>query len=287
MFELDTKNHDISEKRNPMIFSVASGKGGVGKTLTTIHLALSWQNLGYKVLVIDGDLGLANIDVILGLHADLTVHDVVEKGLELGEIALNGPLGLKILPSGSGVAELTELAPLKRLLLSTKLKTYVGEFDIVLIDNGAGINLNVREFTSIANQHIVVTTPEPHALTDAYALIKVLSTEKGVRDFQLLINMSRTDSEASSAYQRISKVASEYLGVNTAYLGSIPLDQQVTSFVRSARLSNDTFTHTIAGQKWSKLSQKLVRYKSPRPSLHQSESSYIHYEPRQVSGKIL
>lgn len=251
--------HGIRPNKKPQIFSVSSGKGGVGKTLTTIHLALSWQNLGKDVLIIDGDLGLANIDVMLGLHAKKTIHDVIEENCNVADIALDGPFGLKILPGGSGIAGLSNLSSVQRHVLSSKLKMYINSFDVVVIDNGAGINSNVTEFTKMAQQSVIVTTPEPHAITDAYALIKVLSESIPGHKIKVLINMARTKTEAENVYLRLSEVARQFLGVHVDFLGSIPSDPQVTGMVRGGNIAKGHSIQTLAGQSWRTIGSVLAQ----------------------------
>lgn len=243
----------------PEIYSVASGKGGVGKTLTTIHLALSWQNQGNDVLIIDGDLGLANVDIMLGLHARRSIYDVIEGSHEMTDIALDGPFGVKILPSGSGIAALSELSKVQRHLLSTKLRDYIEGFDIVIIDNGAGINSNVKDFSSLAKRSIVVTTPEPHAITDAYALIKVLSETDCKKDFRLLVNMAQTPREAQNVFDRLSGVSRQFLGVCVSYLGHIPSDPQLSAAIRGDHIGTGRSIRTLAGQSWGKISYELSK----------------------------
>lgn len=247
---------NITNKK-PYIFSVASGKGGVGKTLTTIHLALSWQNLGNDVLIIDGDLGLANVDVVLGLHANKTINDVIEGECDVTDIAIDGPYGMKILPAGSGITGLSELTSVQRHVLMSKLKAYINRFDVVLIDNGAGVNSNVREFTKMAHETVVVTTPEPHAITDAYALIKVLSESSPDHKMRLLINMARTPREAENVYSRLAEVAMQFLGVSIRYLGFIPNDPQLTTMVRNGQIARGHSAQTLAGQSWRSISSRL------------------------------
>ena len=256
----DTHGFGASINRNNVeVISVSSGKGGVGKTLTTIHLALSWQNLGKDVLIIDGDLGLANVDVMLGLHARRNISDVIEGECELQDVALDGPFGIKVLPAGSGIASLANLTGIKRHLLGSKLRKYIQRFDTAIIDNGAGINHNVIEFCKLAEKTVIVTTPEPHAITDAYALVKVLS-ESGVNThLELLVNMSKTPKEAENVYSRLSEVAQQFLGVHVGYLGSVPNDSQVATLIRAGHIAKGQSIQTLAGQSWRKISGRLEK----------------------------
>ena len=243
---------------SPEIISVVSGKGGVGKTLTTIHLAFSWQNAGKEVLIVDGDLGLANIDVVLGLHPKRNISDVLERGATIEDVTLEGPFGVKILPAGSGITDLANLSNLKRHLLSSKLKKYLRNFDIVLVDNGAGINKNVTEFCKMSTRSLVLTTPEPHAITDAYAMIKVLKQSGIVHPLSLLVNMAKTTKEAENVFNRLAEVSMKFLSLKINFLGSIPIDQHLGQMVRRGAISRGQSIQTISGQGWRTIGETII-----------------------------
>src|SRR5262245_10883236 len=159
------------------VLSFTSGKGGVGKTHIVVNLAYALQSLGARVMLLDADLGLANVDVLLGLAPRFTIQDVLDGHKTLDDVLVTGPAGMLILPAGSGVPELAELNDSQRLQLLTILETLEHDIDFLLIDTGAGISANVMYFNVAAQDIVVIVTPEPTSITDAYALMKVLSTK--------------------------------------------------------------------------------------------------------------
>ncbi|MEZ4744211.1 MAG: MinD/ParA family protein [Bdellovibrionota bacterium] len=245
-------------KKRSLVITISSGKGGVGKTLTTVNFALAASRMGLKVLIFDGDLGLANVDVVLGLQARYNIRDVFNGHAKIEDIILDGPLGVKIIPSGSGIASLQQLTLLQKQLLASELYSLDGLFDIVLIDTGAGISDNVIHLNLIADQSIVVTTPEPHAMTDAYALIKVIKESRSTCLTSLLVNMTRTESEGQNVAKRICDVAEKFMNSHIKYLGSVPQDAQVSRSVLIRRAISEDSIHTLSGQAWNKIARSML-----------------------------
>lgn len=240
------------------VISIASGKGGVGKTLTTVNIAVAAQRLGLRTLVLDGDLGLANVDVVLGLQAKYHLIDVLEGHVGLDEILLTGPLGLRVIPSGSGISRLTELSKVERLRILDGIQSMSETFDLLIIDTGAGISSNVLHLNSVADRILVVTTPEPHAMTDAYAFIKVMNEEYNINTFDLLVNQTRAEGDGEQVAQRIGDVARRFLNAEVSFLGSVPFDPQLQRLVLARRAATEHSTCTIAGQQWNKIAQDLL-----------------------------
>lgn len=248
----------VAKKHSPMVISITSGKGGVGKTLTTVNTAVSLKRMGYSVLILDGDFGLSNVDVVLGLQARSNIRDVLDGHADLRDIIVEGPMGLKVIPSGSGVASLTNLSHAQRQNLLTQVENFDEPFDVLLIDTGAGIGDNVLHFNAQSDQIVVVTTPEPHALTDAYALIKVMSENYGRKDFNLMVNQTKSAEEGLKIFERIAEVANRFLNIEVAYLGHVPLDPQVPKSVMARRAASEQSTFTLAGQAWNQMARSLV-----------------------------
>jgi len=218
--------------RTTRVFSITSGKGGVGKTAVTANLAVAMAQLGKRVLILDADLGLANVDVMLGLapHFNLNHFFIGEQTLEA--ILVEGPSGIKILPAGSGVQTFTRLDSQQKLRLLEALDAMHNDFDVVLIDTEAGISENVTYFNTAAQEIIVVTTPEPTAITDAYALMKVLSTHYHEKHFNLLVNLVQSEEEALDVFRKLTMVANRYLDISIDYLGSLPTDRMMIDAIR-------------------------------------------------------
>lgn len=270
----------------PKVIAVTSGKGGVGKTLSTVHLAVAAQRMGHSVLILDGDMGLANVDVVLGLQARYNIRDVLDGHVSLQDIILTGPLGIDVIPSGSGIASLTNLSYVQQQQIIDQIPSIHKTYDILFIDTGAGIASSVTHFCSIADHVLVVTTPEPHALTDAYALIKVLAESHGVKRPHLMINQTRIESEGLKSASRITEVAMRFLDVQVSYAGHVPLDPQVTRSVMQRRAASEQSTYTISGQAWSQIARKLLGMSAANQHADAQDfwRSLLRQEPVRVEG---
>lgn len=242
----------------PRVISVTSGKGGVGKTNIVTNLAYALAKTGTKVLVLDADLNLANVDILLGLTPRFNLHHVFTGEKSLAEILVKGPGGLYILPASSGIMELSDLTEQQRLYFLGEMQTLHNQFDILLIDTAAGINNNVVYFNLAAQERIVLLTPEPTALTDAYALIKVLSSRHDVKKFRLLVNLARSEKEALEVFRKLSLVADRFLEtLSLDYLGFIPYDPKLQQAVRAQRLVSDLYPDAQSSRMFEKLSRQI------------------------------
>lgn len=213
--------------------------------------------MGYSVLILDGDFGLANVDVVLGLNARYNIKDVIDGNAELKDIIVQGPLGIDLIPSGSGISSLTQLSYTQRQALLSQLEKFNVHYDFVIIDTGAGISDNVLHFNSIADSVVVVTTPEPHAITDAYAIIKVLAEEHGVKCFNLLVNQTKSPDQGLKVFQRIAEVAERFLNIKVNSLGYVPSDPQISRQVMLRKTASESSTFTVAGQAWANAFRQL------------------------------
>jgi len=220
-------------KRPVRVITVTSGKGGVGKSNLTLALALALTSLGRRVLLWDADLGLANIDVLLGLKTTATIHDLLSGSKTLPEIIVQGPGGLKIMPAASGILELGELSEGQKERLLSEFDDWDEDLDFLLIDTSAGLGSNVVYFNLAAQERIVVVTGEPTSITDAYALIKVLSTRYQQNSFQILPNLVAGEKEAKNVFGLLSTVADRHLSVSLSLIGFVPRDPAVPAAVRA------------------------------------------------------
>jgi len=236
-------------KKPIRVMAVSSGKGGVGKSNVVINLALAFDRRGMKVLIMDADLGLANIDVLLGLTPKYNLSHVLSGEKQLEEVLIDGPGNVKIMPSGSGVHELTRLTDEQKLFMLELLEGLETDIDILLIDTSAGISDTVLYFNLAAHEKIIIVTPEPTSLTDAYALIKVLYSRHGERHFRVLVNSSTNELSGKAIFAKISKVADHFLdGLSLDYLGTIPHDIYVTKSVLKQRALLELFPDTPAAK---------------------------------------
>jgi len=211
----------------PRVIAVTSGKGGVGKSNLVVNLGLALARQGLKVLLIDADLGLGNLDILLGLTPSFTIHDVLAHRKTIAEVVVPGPEGLKILPASSGIPEMAELEPEQKLFLLNELDQLADHLDAVLIDTGAGISRNVLFFNLAAQEILVVATGEPTSITDAYALMKVLALQHGERRFRLVVNGVAHPEDGQVVYRTLLRVTERFLGqeISLDYLGVVPHDE--------------------------------------------------------------
>jgi len=230
------------------VLSVTSGKGGVGKTNIVANLAYALTERGLRVLVLDADLGLGNIDVLLGLNPLYTLHDVLRGDATLEEVLISGPGGMRILPAPSGQVELTNLSEADRLRFLSAIDDLEEDVDVFLIDTGAGIASNVCFFNMAAQEVYVVTNPEPTALTDAYALIKVMSREYGEKSFKLIVNEVSGEREAVSIFSHLTAVCDRFLNIRLELAGFVPVDAKLTRAVRDQQLVSERYPEAISSR---------------------------------------
>ncbi|MBU2842943.1 MinD/ParA family protein [Acidithiobacillus thiooxidans] len=222
--------------RNPIkVIAIASGKGGVGKTNVAVNLAVALAQQGAKPLLFDADLGLGNVDVLLGLSPRYNLSHVISGEKSMEEVLITGPRNISILPAASGVARMANLDAQSQANLIQGISDLSLDMDYLLIDLPAGIAGDLLTFSQAAQNILVVVSNEPASITDAYALIKVLSRNHGVRRFKVLPNMVRDQKEGDALFQRIAKVADGYLDVTLEQIGSIPLDPALRAAVRSQK----------------------------------------------------
>lgn len=223
------------------VLSVTSGKGGVGKTCVAVNLAYWLSKMGARVLLLDADLGLANVDVVLGLRPAFTLEHVLSGEKTLPEIMMDGPGGVRVLPAGSGVARLVELGEEDRMQVFQEFDALADPFDYLIVDTGAGISRNVLYFNSAVQDVIVVATPEPTSLTDAYALMKVLSEKGRGYRFRVLANMVADEREGKGVFARLSAVADKFLNISLSYLGHVVIDPGMPQAVRRQQAASVLF----------------------------------------------
>lgn len=245
-------------KEGPRVFSITSGKGGVGKTNMTGNLALSFSKMGKKVLIFDADFGLANIDIIFGIHPEYNIGHVLSGEKDLSEVIVEVAGGIGIIPAVSGENSMTELQDGQKLSLLSEFEALNDIFDVVLIDTAAGISSNVIYFNLAAEECIVIATGEPTSITDAYGIIKVLN-QKGAKRFKLLVNMVKDADEAKTVYFTLSQAADRFLsGVVLEYLGYIPFDSKLRSSVIERTPLMVKYPDSAAGRSITKLAKKLL-----------------------------
>ncbi|CAH2214004.1 MinD/ParA family protein [Tepidibacter aestuarii] len=227
---LSESNMDSNE--SPRVICVSSGKGGVGKTNFTLNLALALRQRGNRVLVIDADLGLANIEILLGIDIRYGFIDLVEDDIKIEDIMVDGPLGIKIISGGAGISEVADL-PIYKINKILNNMVYLKEYvDFILVDTGAGISKSVMSFVLAAQEVIVVTTPEPTSIADAYALIKVITKKTTDKAINMVINRVDNKKEAEMTFKKMEIVSKRFLNKPINYMGYISDDKNVRNSVK-------------------------------------------------------
>ena len=241
------------------VLAVSSGKGGVGKTNIVANLAYVLSKQDKKVLVVDADLGLNNIDILLGLNPKFHIGHVLSGEKNVQDIITEGPAGIHLLPAGGGVQELTQLDDQKKVVLIEEVDQVSSGYDFLIFDTGAGISTNVTYFCSAAHEILLVATTEPTSLTDVYALIKTLHTKHAQKYFRVIINSVGSESEARLIFKNLAAVADRFLpDVSVEYLGYILLDPVVTKAVRQQKAFSELYPDSKVTQCINRLVQKIV-----------------------------
>jgi flagellar biosynthesis protein FlhG len=250
----DRRDHSDSPIR---VIAITSGKGGVGKTNITANLAYFLSKMKKRIMIIDADMGLANIDLILGLTPKYNLYHVLKGEKTIADTMIEGPGGIKILPSASGIQEITELSKGQKLALLDELNAINETLDFVLIDTGAGIAGNVMYFNMAAKEIIVVTSPEPTSLTDAYAMIKILYRRYARKRFRVLVNMVKDPAEGKEIFKRLSHATDHFLNITIEYLGYILYDEKLPEAVKRQKALAELHPYSPASKCLASLAEKL------------------------------
>ncbi len=225
----------MSQVRPVQVIAVSGGKGGVGKSNISVNLSIALAELRRRVVLLDADLGLANVDVLLGVRATHTLADVLAGTHSLNDVLVNGPAGMKIVPASSGVQRMAELSTAEHVGLINAFNELSDQVDILVIDTAAGISDTVISFVRAANEVIVVVCDEPSSITDSYALIKLLNKDYGMFRFRVVANMTRTPQEGLNMFNKLNTVCEKFLDVSLQFVGQIPFDENVRKAVQKQK----------------------------------------------------
>ncbi len=243
---------------SPLLIAVTSGKGGVGKTTLSVNLAVTFAAKGRRVLVVDGDLGLANVDIMFGVKPKYNFHHLINGDKSLEDIIVRGPGGIDLMPASSGISSLANLDADQQMVVLGQLETLKNRYDVILIDTAAGIGSNVLHFAASAMYVLVVVTHEPTSLADSYAIIKVLRQNYNVHRFQLVVNSAYNEKAALRVYQTLSDIADNFIDVVIDYMGMIPKDEKISSSILSQRPFVEMFPSAPCSIALNKLSDALL-----------------------------
>lgn len=226
---------NLARSKPVKVIAVTAGKGGVGKSNVSVNLAVALAQQNKNVMLLDADLGLANIDIMLGLHTKYNLSHVIQGICHLSDIILHGPNGIRVIPAASGTEFMTQLSPAEHAGIIDSFNELTDDLDYMIIDTAAGISDTVLSFTRSSQELIVVVCDEPTSLTDAYALIKVMSKRYEWKHFHILANMVRNLKDGRELFNKLFRVSEQFLDVHLDYLGAIPFDEAVHKAVKKQK----------------------------------------------------
>jgi flagellar biosynthesis protein FlhG len=244
--------------------AVTGGKGGVGKTNVSVNLAVAAAEIGHRVMVLDADLGLANIDVVLGLHPKFDLSDVLRGERTLEEIVVDGPAGIRVVPGASGIKDMAELSAAEHAGIVSAFSDVGGRVDTLIIDTAAGISDSVISFSRASHELLVVVCDEPASITDAYAIIKLMNRDFGHQRFRILANMVRSAQEGREIYNKMCRVTDRYLDVTLSFLGAIPYDDALRKAVRAQRTVVESYPRSRVTQAFRNLAKRIDTWPQPQ-----------------------
>jgi flagellar biosynthesis protein FlhG len=245
-----------ARRSSTRIISITSGKGGVGKTNIVANLGYQLSRAGQRVLILDADLGLGNLDILLGLAPRFNLSHVLSGEKTIRDIVVRGPGELSILPAASGIQELTQLSREQKMRLLSALDQILDSIDILLIDSAAGISPNVMDFSVSAQEIMVVVTPEPTSITDAYALMKVLSTRYAEKTCRLIVNQVSSEQEGREIFRQLNLVTQKFLAINMDYFGCIQQDENLVRCVKQQRIISQANPESVAAYGFRNLARR-------------------------------
>ena len=262
----------MASKKPVQVIAVSSGKGGVGKTNVSVNLSLAMVEAGQRVLLMDADLGLANVDLLLGLRSEYNLSHVISGERSLEEVVVTGPEGLKIIPAASGMQMMSELSPSQHAGVIRSFSDLSMPLDVLVVDTAAGISDGVISFVKASNEVIVVVCNEPTSLTDAYALIKVMSEDHGIQKFNILANSVRDPQEGIKLFKKLSRVTDYYLDVTLSFMGAVPYDEYLVKAVKKQRAVLQSFPQSPSSIAFRKIAKTVMSWPVP-----QSASGHLEF----------
>ncbi len=257
-------------KRTAKVITVTSGKGGVGKTNITINLAIALSEQGFRVIILDADFGLANIDVLFGIVPKYTLLNVIKDEKNIMEILSDGPMNTRFISGGSGVEDLVKLDRQEILKFVDKMALLDKLADIIIVDTGAGLSENVMSFIMAADEVLLVTTPEPTSITDAYALIKMVSNRDKTKKIRLVVNRTENSEEANDVLNKLVLVAEKFLGISLVPTGYIMHDDAVVKAVKQQKPFSISFPKSQATRNIREISVKIMERSNTEEAQHSS-----------------
>lgn len=245
------------------VIAVTSGKGGVGKTNVSVNLSMAMSARGKNVLLLDADLGMANIDVLLGLQPKYNLSHVINGEQSLADILVPGPMGIHIVPAASGTEMMAGLSEAEHIGLIREFSEINQNVDVLMIDTAAGASSSVVSFCKAAQEVLVVVCDEPASITDAYAMIKLLSREHGIQRFRVLANMAHSVQEGRHLFEKLAKVTNRFLDITLSYYGVLPYDEYLRKSIQRQKAVVEAFPRSKAAIAFKNLAQKADKWPMP------------------------
>jgi len=260
----------MNNGRPIQVIAVTGGKGGVGKTNISVNMSLALAKLGKRVVLLDADLGLANVDLLLGLKAEKNIADVLSGNCDLKDILLETTGGIKVIPASSGTQSLASMGPQEHAGLINAFSDLEDELDVLVIDTAAGISDTVVSFVRAAQEILLVVCDEPSSITDAYALVKILNRDYGVSKFRVVANMTRTDKEGLNLFNKLANVTGRFLDVTLQYAGEVPFDETIRKAVQKQQAAIEAYPSSKSSIAYRNLAKTVSEWpvlKQPRGHL--------------------
>ena len=254
----------MGNKGAARVIAITSGKGGVGKSNTSVNLAIALAAQGQRVILMDADLGLANVEVLLGLSSLHNLEHVIEGEKTMAEILVRGPGGISVVPGSSGLAKIADLTHAGRQNLLGGLQDLQAQSDFIILDTMAGIGRNAVAFSLAADEVILITTPEHPAIVDAYAMLKTLYANQPDTVVRLVVNMVPNPALAQAVYTKMSGVAQRYLGKNISFLGYLARDSHVSQAVMQSKPFMIAYPHAPVSQCMNQIASRLLQQQTPK-----------------------
>ncbi|HIQ40739.1 MAG TPA: MinD/ParA family protein [Sulfurivirga caldicuralii] len=260
----DAGEKAIPSARPVRVIAVTSGKGGVGKTNVSVNLGVALSQRGKRVLLMDADMGLANVDIMLGLSPKYNLSHVLDGVKSLKEVLVKGPAGIQIIPAASGVKRMAELSALENAGIVHAFSELADALDVLIVDTAAGIASSVATFCQAAQEVVVVVCDEPASLTDAYALIKVLNQDYQLSRFHILANMTQNEQHGRKLFLKLATVTEKFLNIQLKYLGTVPYDAALKQAVRKQVPVTLFKPDSSAAQAFTHIAQQVERWPMPQ-----------------------
>ena len=249
--------------RNARVIAVTSGKGGVGKTNLSVNLAAALARMGRRTMLVDGDIGLANANILLGLNAGTTIADIIGRGAPMDEVVIEGPAGLQVVPGHSGSGFTLAMPPAERRRLADAFRPYADRLDHLIVDTASGITPEGLELVADSDTVLLVLSDEPTAFMDAYAMVKVLSSEYGCTEIAVVTNMVESDQSGRALFGHFRDVVERFLPTELTHLGSIPRDNHVREAVFRKRCLVEAFPGARASAAFGRLAKTVAERDAP------------------------